>query len=564
MQNKKRDIVRVFFALVIVFLINYIGSFFFFRFDLTSEKRYSISDASRQMLKTLDDVVFVRVYLEGELPAGFARLRDATKEMLDEFRAYSSANIEYEFIDPSESPDEKTRVEIYRQLTKQGLQYTNLEYKEGDKVSEKIIFPGAIVSYKGKETPVQLLKSQTGAGSEAMLNNSVQQLEYELAGSIRKLSNPATQKIAFIEGHGELGELEVADITKSLKENYSVERIKIDGRLSSLEDFKAIIIAQPDSIFTEKDKFIIDQFLMKGGKMLLLVDGASVSMDSLQSSPTTLAVPLSVNLEDMLFRYGARVNTDLIMDLRSLPIPIVTGYIGTQPKQELFPWYYFPLIVPEIKHPVVNNLDALKTEFVSSIDTVGRPSIGKTFLLTTSKYSKITSTPSRVSLNVLRDKPDERQFSRGPQPVAVLLEGNFESVFTNRIPPQIEQSREIDFKESGVPTKMIVVSDGDMIRNEVNKTKDKILPLGYDKYTQREYANRDFIMNCVNYLLDESGLIIVRAKEFKLRLLDRQRIEKERLWWQTINTAFPVALIIIFGVIQNFIRRRKYTSSRRG
>lgn len=564
MQNKKRDIVRLFFALVIVFLINYIGSFFFSRFDLTSEKRYSISAASRQMLKELNEVVFVRVYLAGELPAGFARLRDATKEMLDEFRAYSNDNVEYEFIDPSESPDEKTRIEIYKQLTDQGLQYTNLEYKEGDKVSEKIIFPGAMISYQGKETPVQLLKSQMGAGSEEMLNNSVQQLEYELASGIRKLSNPVTQKIAFIEGHGELEELEVSDITKSLKENYTVERVKIDGQLSSLKDFDAVIIAKPDSILSEKDKFILDQFLMKGGKLILLVEGTEVSMDSLQAAVTTLATPLSVNLEDMLFKYGVRVNTDLVMDLRALPIPVVTGYVGNQPKQDLFPWYYFPLLIPETKHPVVNNLDALKTHFVSSIDTIGRPSIRKTILLTTSRYSRVTNAPARVSLNVLRDKPDEKQFSKGPQTVAVLLEGEFESVFTNRIPPQIEEDREIAFKERSVPTKMIVVSDGDMIRNEVNKTKDKILPLGYDKYTQREYANRDFIMNSVNYLLDKSGLIIARAKEFRLRLLDRQRIEKERLWWQTINTVFPVALIIIFGVIQNFIRRRKYTSSRRG
>lgn len=564
MQNKKRDIIQLFLAIVIVVLINYISSFVFHRFDLTSEKRYSISEASKEMLKGLDDIVFIRVYLAGELPAGFARLRDATKEMLDEFRAYSNANIEYEFIDPSESPDEKTRLEIYQQLTKQGLQYTNLEYKEGEKVSEKIIFPGAMISFKGKETPVQLLKSQMGAGSEVMLNNSVQQLEYELAGSIRKLSNPVAQKIAFIEGHGELEELEVSDITKSLKENYTVERVKIDGQLSSLKDFDAVIIAKPDSILSEKDKFILDQFLMKGGKLILLVEGTEVSMDSLQAAVTTLATPLSVNLEDMLFKYGVRVNTDLVMDLRALPIPVVTGYVGNQPKQDLFPWYYFPLLIPETKHPVVNNLDALKTHFVSSIDTIGRPFIRKTILLATSRYSRVTNAPTRVSLNVLRDKPDEKQFSKGPQTVAVLLEGEFESVFANRIPPQIEEDREIAFKERSVPTKMIVVSDGDMIRNEVNKTKDKILPLGYDKYTQREYANRDFIMNSVNYLLDKSGLIIARAKEFRLRLLDRQRIEKERLWWQTVNTVFPVALIIIFGVIQNFIRRRKYTSSRRG
>lgn len=560
MKNKKRNIIRLLFALVIVVLLNYIGSFVFSRFDLTSEKRYSISDASKEMLKKLDDVVFVRVYLSGELPAGFSRLKDATKEMLDEFRVYSNANIEYEFIDPSESPDEKTRLEIYQQLTKQGLQYTNLEYNEGEKVSEKIIFPGAIISFKGSETPVQLLKSQVGAGSEEMLNNSMQQLEYELANGILKLSNPVSQNIAFIEGHGELDSMDVADITKSLVENYEVERIKIDGRLSSLNGFDAIIIAKPDSIFSEKDKFIIDQFLMKGGKMFLLIDGTDVTMDSLQTAHTTMATPLSVNLEDMLFKYGVRINTNLVMDLRALPIPVVTGYVGNQPKQELFPWFYFPLIIPEIKHPIVNNLDGLKTQFVSSLDTIGKPSTRKSFLLFTSKYSRVTNAPTRVSLNVLRDEPDQKQFNKGPQPIAVLLEGEFGSVFTNRIPPQIEQSKEIAFKEKSVPTKMIIVSDGDIIRNEVNKTRDKILPLGYDKYSQREYANRDFILNCMNYLLDKSGLIIARAKEFKLRLLDRQRIEKERLYWQVVNTVLPVLLVLVFGMTQYLLRKRKYSN----
>lgn len=548
-------------SIVIVFLLNYIGSFVFSRFDLTSEKRHSISDATHEMLKKLEDVVFVRVYLAGDLPAGFARLREATKEMLDEFRAYSNANVEYEFIDPSENPDEKTRIEIYQQLTKQGLQYTNLEYKEGDKVSEKIIFPGAIVSFKGKEAPVQLLKSQMGTGSEDMLNNSVQQLEYELANGIRKLSAPALQKIAFIEGHGELDSLQVIEAVKALKENYLVDRVIINSHLESIKNYDAIIIAKPEQPFSEKDKFIIDQFFMKGGKIFLLADGAFTSMDSLQNSPTTMAIPLSVNLEDLLFKYGVRINPSLVMDLRALPIPVVTGYIGNQPKQELFPWYYFPLIVPSIKHPIVNNLDALKTEFVSNMDTIGKPLIRKTILLATSKYSKVASVPTRVSLNVLRDKPDEKQYNRGPQPIAVLLEGEFESVYTNRIPPEIEDSREIGFKEKSIANKMIVVSDGDVIRNEVNKTRDKVLPLGYDKYSQREYANRDFVVNCVNYLLDGSGLIFARAKEIKLRLLDKQRIEKERLFWQVVNTVLPVSLVLLFGIGQYAWRKRKFSSN---
>ena len=510
------------------------------------------------MLKNLSDVVFVKVYLDGDLPAGFARLRQSTKEMLNEFRAYSDSKIEYEFIDPSASPDEKTRNEIYHQLSQQGLQYSNISFNEGDKVSEKIIFPGAIISYLGKETPVQLLKSQLGAGSDEMLNNSMQQLEFEIANAIQNLSDPVSKKIGFITGQGELNGPDVSDISKFLKEKYSVEEIVIDGKLNSLDKFEAVIIAKPKSNFNEKDKFIIDQFLMTGGKLFFLIDGTDVSMDSLQGSPTTMAIPLSVNLEDMLFKYGARINTNLIMDLRSLPIPVVTGYVGNQPKQELFPWFYFPLAIPESDHPVVKNLDALKTQFSSSLDTIGKPGTKKTFLFSTSEYSRISSAPTRVSLNILRNKPDEKLFRSGPKHIALLIEGQFESLFTNRIPPQIEQDVKIGFKEKSVQTKLIVVSDGDIIRNEVNKSGDKILPLGYDKYTQREYGNRDFVLNCINYLTDKSGLIIARTKEFKLRLLDRQRVEKERLFWQLLNTVCPVSLVLVFGLIKYFFRKRKF------
>jgi ABC-2 type transport system permease protein len=557
-SNKKNSFVNLLISIVILILINYIGSFVFKRFDLTSEKRYTLSNASKDLVGNLQDVVLVRIYLEGELPSGLKKLKDATREMLDELRVYSNGNIEYQFVNPSESDDLKTRNEVYQQLTKKGLQYTNLEIRSGDKYSEQIIFPGAIFAYQGKEVPLQLLKSQTGADPEQMVNISIQQLEYEIVSTINKIVKPVRKKIAFIEGNGELEPIEVADITKTLSEFYTVERINISGQLNSLKEVDAIIIAQPDSAYVEKDKFIIDQFVMRGGKVLWLIDPMFASMDSLQAKSTTIGLPLSLNLDDILFKYGVRVNPNLILDLQALPIPIVTGMIGNQPKQELFPWFYFPLIMPQSKHPIVNNIDAIKSQFVSSIDTVGGKGIKKTVLLTSSQYSKILPPPVRISLNILRDPPDRRQYIKSFVPIAVLLEGEFESVFKNRVPPQISESKEINFKERSKPNKMIVVSDGDIIKNQFQKDRKTFYPLGYDKFTDKQYANKDFILNAVNYLCDDTGLIEARTKEFKIRLLDNQKISNQKLKWQSINIVLPILLIFLFGAIRLFWRIKKY------
>ncbi len=559
-RNKITDITILIISVFIVILLNILAQYQFKRFDLTSEKRYSLSDASKNIVANLEDIVYVRVYLDGELPADFKRLRDATKETLDELRAYSNGNLEYEFINPSESPDAQTRNEVYQSLVDKGLQYTNIEIREADKISEQIIFPGAIISYRDREIPVQLLKSQMGAPTPVMVNNSIQQLEYNLVSSISKVTKVIKPKIAFIQGHGELPKENVADFYNALKEFYAVEFVTINEQLKALNGFNAIIVAKPDSVFSEKDKFIIDQFLMKGGKAIWLIDGTQISMDSLETTPTTIAMPLKTNLEDMLFKYGCRVNNDLIMDLQALPIPVVTGYIGNVPQQKLFPWYYFPLIMTDnIKHPISRNLDAIKTEFVSSVDTVGNKNIKKTVLLTSSKYSRKLRAPVRVSLNILRIPPKQEQYNKSFIPVAVLLEGKFTSVFKNRIPESITQNKEIGYREESIPTSMIVIGDGDMIKNKYSASTGKIYPLGYDKYTDRIYANKDFLLNCVNYLTDDSGLIEARNKEFKLRLLNKPKIEKERIFWQIINLGVPALLIVLFGLLKTFIRRKKYS-----
>ncbi|MCF8369169.1 MAG: gliding motility-associated ABC transporter substrate-binding protein GldG [Bacteroidales bacterium] len=569
---KRSNIAQLLMGVVIIILINIIGSFLFTRIDLTAEKRYTLSEQTIKMLKGLDDNVYFQVYLDGDFPAGFKRLQRETREMLDQFRAYSD-NIQYEFINPSESGDERERNSVYQRLVERGLNPTDLQVKTNDGSSQQIIFPGAIVSFRNTEMPIELLVAQMGLPPEEVLNNSIQNLEFNIASTIQKLSVTNKPKVAFIEGHGELSLLETADIIRALQDYYAVERIKINGKLNSLtnrEDvegiiavrnkFDAIIIAKPDSVFNEKDKFIIDQFIMRGGKVLWLIDPVFASMDSIQFSDNTVGIINELNLDDQLFKYGVRLNTNLVMDLNALPIPLKTGEVGGAPQIDFFPWYYFPVLNPKSEHPIVKNLNAIKTEFISSIDTIKTPTIKKVILLTSSKYARVKNTPVFISLEILQQEPDKRLFNMPDIPVAVLLEGSFESSFTNRVPPEIRESEEISFVENGRNTKMIVVADGDIIKNQVRMSEGREIPypLGYDRYTGQTFGNREFILNAMNYLVDDEGLISIRSRELKLRMLDRTKIAEHRVLWQILNTILPVVLLFIIGVILTIKRRRKY------
>ena len=554
----------------IVITLNILSGFFFTRFDLTTEKRYTLSETSKELLEGMNDVIYLKVYLDGELPAGFRRLRDRTREMLDEFRAYSNNNIEYEFINPSNQPDEKSRNELYRQLAKQGLMPTNIQIKSEDGVEQKLIFPGAIMTYKGEETALQLLKSQMGAAPEQMLNSSTEDLEYEITNAIRKVTSARTESVGFIEGHGELSNRQVADMAKSLSEYYRLERVIINGKLNSLvtradgdsgavifPKYKAIIIAKPDTAFSEEDKFMIDQYVMYGGRILWLIESVFCNMDSLRYAPSTLAIPQSTNLEDMLFKYGVRVNTDLIQDVRCAAIPGPSGYVGDQLQWALQPWVFFPIVIPTSEHPIVRNLNGIKLEFTSSIDTVGAKNIKKTVLLSTSDKTRALRTPTQVSLDVMVEEPKPAQFNRRYLPVAVLLEGKFESVFKNRLTTGIKESRDIQFREDGRPTKMIVVSDGDIMRNHINPD-GTYLPTGFDQYTQQQFGNKTFLLNAINYLCDDISLTTIRSRSLEIRLLDRKKAEAERTKWQIINVAIPIGLVLLFGFINAYLRKKRY------
>ena len=570
---KKNQIIAFAITLAIIVVVNIIGSFIYTRFDLTSEKRYTLSDTSKEILRNLDDYVYFRIYLEGEFPAGFKKLRKETKEMLDEFRAYSKF-IDYDFINPSESNDPAERTETYKILYQSGLNPTELAIQSKDGAQQIVIWPGALVSYKNKEMPLDLLDTQVGKSSEAALNNSVQNLEYKFITAIKDLSQLKKANVAFIEGHGELNENEVYDITQSLSKKYNVSRVAINEQITSLNrrtetqdssilinsNYDAIIIAKPTKPFSEKDKFIIDQYIMRGGKVLWLVDPVFATMDSLQSSESTMGNTLNINLDDMFFKYGVRLNKNLLLDYNCAAIALRTGQMGGQAQIEYFRWYYFPLLNAASNNNIVKNINPIKADFVSSIEPVISDSdVQKIPLLKTSDYTKISPAPVFISLSMLRQAPDQRMFSQKGQNVAYLLKGQFESLYANRMTSAIMESEEIGFRTSSEPTAMIVVADGDITRNQFHIPKGYPLPLGFDQYTQMTYGNKDFIENAVSYLVDGEGLIGIRSRELKIRLLDMNKINSNILLWQIINVVLPSAIVVVFGFILAIIRKRKFT-----
>lgn len=562
-SNKRKDLLNFVMTVSIVILANFVFSFYFQRFDLTSEKRYTLAESTRKLLKDLDDVVYMKIYLQGDLNPDFTRLRNETKEILDEFRAYSNNQIDYEFINPGENPNKEEVNKIEKQLYDKGIIPEQVidKSKKGQKVTESLLWPGALVTYRGREMPWQIYKKQAGGGftAEMSINNSVQELEYGITNTIRKLQAPRKPEVTFIEGHDELDTLRQYDFMRSLSEYYEVNRTVINQKLDALNGTDVIVISQPDSAFVEKDKFIIDQFIMRGGKVLWMIDPVYLDMDTFRLKQFTLGFNNDLNLSDMLFKYGVRLNPVLVQDMQCATIPVNVGFANGEKNYKPFLWLYSPLIMPDIDHPIVKNLDLIKMEFVSTIDTVFARGIKKTILLHSSRYSKTQPTPARVALAMVQFKPKESQFTMPYQPVACLLEGEFNSNYENRLPSAIMNDTAIAFKSHGKKTKMIVIADGDVAKNEFSR-KSGPIPLGFDRYTQQTFANKTFLLNCMNYLLDDEGLLQLRAREIKLRLLDKKKIEGKESKWQLINIALPLGVVILFGMIQFYIRKKKYAS----
>ena len=526
------------------------------RYDLTEDKRYTLSKPTRKILSAIKNDIYIQVYLDGEMPIPLKRLKRSVGEMLDEFRIASGRKIDYEFLNPAEGKDPKKREAQYQALINKGLAPVDVHASDAEGSSSvKRIFPGMIVNYNGIEVPVNFLNNSTPSYEQNILR-STEGLEYEMIQTIATLSADTIYKVAFIEGHGEFPEIETADITMNLARFFTVDRGIIGGKPGILDKYAAIIIAGPENEFSEADKLVIDQYIMNGGKVMWLFDEVKVNSDSLVFG-TTVGLYRPLNIEDQLFRYGARVNPAIVQDLECLLIRLTVMSDGHQ-KVVPAPWIYYPLLNPAADHPITRNLNKVKGEFTNFIDTVGLDrAIRKKILLSSSKFSRTLSPPVMISLKEAELPYDEKSFNKSDLPVAVLLEGIFPSVFRNRI----AGNKTLKIKTESVRTKMIVIADADIIRNDVRRVglQETPLPLGQDRYSDQLFGNRDFLINCLNYLVDNNGIMQLRSRELKLRLLSPKKIKSDKFKWQIINTAGPMLIVILSGLLYNYFRKRKYT-----
>jgi gliding-associated putative ABC transporter substrate-binding component GldG len=564
--NIKKDLIQYLALLFLLVVLAWVSSRWFFRVDLTSEKRYTLSQSTRTILREMDGVVYFRIYLDGDLPQDFVRFRTAIEEILDEFRAYAGDQIQYAFVNLYDEPDEEARNRMIAEVYNKGLMVTSIQMKdaEGGR-SEKIIFPGAIASYRGFEFPVNLLKNNPALPHQTNLANSIQSLEYELARAVQSLTLEEVPKIAFIEGHGELDSLRTFSLMDELKNFFQVDRGFINGNAEALRAYEAIIIAQPVFEFSEADKYAIDQYIMYGGKVLWFIDPVRSRPDSLASG-MTIALANPLNVEDLLFKYGVRIDYNLVADMQCSFVPVNTAPEGQESNFVMKPWIYFPLFTAYPDHPITRGLNYIKGQFASAMDTLDRPDDGvkATVLLSTSNASKVNRVPMRIAVDEVTREPDPRAFTDMHRPVAVMLEGEFESFYANYPAPSGVYPPGLVTRKVSAPTSMLVVTDGDILRNEVSISSGTVVPekLGYDKYTRQTFGNLEFIMNAINYMTDQTGLMELRSREFKLRLLNNAILNDKGaiMRWKVVNTLLPVVLVILFGIGFQISRRKKYAA----
>ena len=548
----------VLFTLAILLLINGIGSHFFYRIDLTQDHRYTLSKTSLEILKEVKEPLIIDVFLKGQFPGEFKKLQTETQQILEEFKAYNK-NITFQFVNPIENEEERDT--IIQSFLERGLTPVNVTVEDKGKQTQEVVFPWAIATYNGRSTKVPLLKNSMGASTAEKVVSSVQHLEYAFANAFNTIAKAKEKKVAVIKGNGELHDLQMADFIKQVRENYFIGTFTLDSvakkpneSLAYLKKYDLAIIAKPTEKFSDEEKLVLDQFVMNGGKTLWLIDQVNIEMDSLYNdSGATLAYPFDLNLNDQFFRYGFRINPTLVKDVMATPIALATGEKGSATQYTQYPWFYSPLVYPTGKNPIVSNVDALKFEFTNGIDVL-KNDIKKTVLLQSSPYSKLVGTPIDINLNMVTERPEQSDFKNtGNIPLALLLEGKFTSVYKNRVLPFPEKA----FQSIGKNNKMIVVSDGDIIRNQLDKNYQP-LELGYDKWTNKLYGNKEFLMNCVNYLLDDNGLINIRSKEVNLPLLDKEKVYQDYSVIQWITVGLPIVILAIFGFLFTYLRKRKY------
>ena len=557
--QKKTNIKILFFTILLLLVVNVIGNQFFHRFDLTQDKRYTLSQTSLNIIKDVKEPLIIDVFLKGQFPGEFKKLQNETQQILEEFKAYNK-NITFQFVNPIENDEERDT--IMQSFIQRGLTPVNVTVDDKGKQTQEVVFPWAIATYNGRSVKVPLLKNLMGASTAEKVVSSVQHLEYAFANAFNTISKAKEKKVAIIKGNGELRDLLMADFIKQVRENYFIGTFTLDSvakkpneSLAYLKKYDLAIIAKPTEKFSDEEKLVLDQFVMHGGKTMWLVDQVNIEMDSLYNdSGATLAFPFDLNLNDMLFKYGVRINPTLVNDILATPIALATGEKGSATQYTQYPWFYSPLIYPSSKNPIVSNVDALKFQFTNGMDTL-KNGIKKTVLLQSSPYSKLVGTPVEVNLNMVNDRPEQSEFKNtGNIPVAVLMEGKFHSVYENRVLPFPEKT----FQTQGVKNKMIVVSDGDIIKNQLDKNYQP-LELGYDKWTNKLYGNKEFMMNCVNYLLDDNGLINIRSKEVSLPILDKEKVYATYTRSQLITVGLPIVILGIFGLLFTYFRKRKYS-----
>lgn len=556
-NRRKKDLLYLVSFIGFLILLNIFSSFLFTRVDFTREQRYTLSPITRNMLSELNANIQITVYLEGDFPAGFKRLRNSTRDILTDFKAYSGGKLEFDFVNPT-TGDVKTQETAFQDLAAKGIEPTKLSVKTEDGLSQKMIFPAALITYRGKQTAVKLLLNRAGASPEEVLNNSVQNLEYAFASAIKMLGRDGKPRIGFTEGHGELTDLQLNDAMKSLEDGYEVGRVNLNViPIEGLDKLAILIIPKPDAAFSEAEKYKLDYFVMKGGRVLWAIDQVNAELDSLRGAGEQLAFAKKLNLDDILFKYGVRMNYNLVADMNCAQVPVSVGTIAGQSQIKLLPWLFYPVFVATSTHPLVKNLDGIRGEFSGTIDTIPVKGVIKQVILSTSPFNRTLETPTMLSLQMLEQEPNPQDFQNTPQPVAVLLEGTFASSFRNRpVPAGIDPA--VKIPSVGKATKMIVLADGDILKNQVSNTDRSPYPLGYDRYTQQQYGNKNLLLNAADYLIDDSGIIQLRNKEIQIRLLDRARIRTERTFWQVLNIGLPLFLLCGFGLARHYYRLRKY------
>lgn len=555
-----KNLKKILITLFLFIGVNFLASKVYQRFDLTQDKRYTLSKAAKETVATVNSPIKIDVFLKGNFPPEFKKLQVETEQLLEEFRSYNP-NITFEFVNPIESDNPEA---LQQEFISRGMKGAQVEVRENGKVSTEIVYPWALAYYQEKTVTIPLLKNTLGATPEERVNNSIQNLEYAFADSFHQLVNAKSKRIAVLKGNGELDDRYLADLFSTLRATYFIAPFTLDSvavapqkTLEQLNTFDLVVAAKPVEKFSDPERYVLDQYTMQGGASIWLVDATEIVQDP--ESGITAAIPLDINLGDFFFKYGVRINPNLVKDVYCAPIVLASGE-AQESQYNKYPWLFNPLSSSANDHPIVSNIEAVKFEYASQIELLPND-LTKTVLLSSSPITKIQGTPVQIdvdkeipyALEIVNQGPDPAVFTAGETPLAVLLEGEFPSVFTNRIKP----FKVSEAKNTSTPTKMLVISDGDVIKNQLERGRP--LELGFDKWTNSFYGNKEFLLNAVNYMLDDSGLINIRSKKIAVPFLDPQKTIAERTQWQAINLLLPLGLLALFGFLYSYFRKRKYT-----